>query len=302
MDMTRADLNLLRSLAVLIEEGNVTRAAARLGVSQPALSAQLARLRDMFGDPLLVPSETGRGMVPTPRALDLRGPLDGMLADVGRILAPAAGFDPTTAERNFTIAASDNGTVVLGMSLFEDLTRRGIGGIHLAFRPLDRTRLRDQVEAGEVDLVLTLMDDVPPGLKTRAVLVDRQVVIQRKGHPRGTGQLDLRQYCAYKHVIMSTEGRWRTTLDDHIGELGHTREVALSVPQFMLAVLAVAGSDLLAMIPARLAEHFTDRVDVFDIPFKPAGFALQAAWHPRNHADPAHIWLRETVAGLVARG
>lgn len=300
MDMNRVDLNLLRSLAVLIEEANVTRAAQRLGLSQPALSAQLARLRDLFDDPLLVPSETGRGMVGTPRAAALRGPLEALLSQVNRVLAPADRFDPATATRAFTIAASDNSTVVLGLALFEELTRAGHDGIHLSFRPLGGARLREEVERGEVDLVLAHIANVPPGLKTRAVLEDKQVMIQRKGHPRGTGPLTLEQYCRYKHVITSPDGQWRTELDELIEAKGLRREVALSVHQFMLAMLATAGSDLLSMFPGRLARRFSDLVDVCEVPFQPAEFALQAAWHPRLQADPANIWLRETVARVAA--
>lgn len=300
-DANRADLNLLRALAVLIEEGNVTRAAARLGVSQPAMSAQLARLRDLFDDPLMVPSDTGRGMVPTPRAVALREPLDAVFAQVNTVLEAPEAFDPMRARRAFTIAASDNGTVVLGMALFAELAQMGATGIHLAFVPLDRTRLRGQFEAGEVDMMIALLDVVPQGLKTRVLTGDRQVIVQRKGHPRGTGPFDLAQYCRWPHVIIATDGAWRTVVDDELDAANAKREVALTVPQFMLALNAVSESDLFALIPARLAKRFSDRVDMFDLPFPSKPFSLQAAWHPRSHTDPGHRWLRETLGRVAGR-
>ncbi|WP_298493884.1 LysR family transcriptional regulator [uncultured Maritimibacter sp.] len=299
--MIRADLNLLRSLSILIEEGNVTRAAARLGISQPALSAQLVRLRDLFGDPLLVPSETGRGMLPTPRALELRLPLEGVLSDVEALLARAPAFDPRRADRRFTIAASDNGTTVLGLELLADLARQGIEGIKLAFVPLNARSLRADVEAGEIDLVIAHLDDVPAGLRTRAVLDDRQHLVQRRDHPRGTGPVTLADYCRWRHVLVTTEGRMRTAVDDHIEAQGYRRDIALTVPQYILAVLAVAQSDMFALVPARLAERFTDRVDGFDIPFRPSGFSLQLAWHSRNQTDGGHQWLRDRIVEIAAR-
>ena len=134
IDFKGADLNLLVSLDALIEEGNVTKAAARLNVSQPALSAQLARLRELFQDPLLVPSRTGRGMIPTARALKLRGPLHAALKDLETVIKRPPAFDPLTANRSFAIAASDNATVVLGIGLIERVRKLAGPGVRVSDR------------------------------------------------------------------------------------------------------------------------------------------------------------------------
>ena len=140
------DLNLLVSLDALIEEPNVTRASARLGISQPALSAQLARLRVLFRDPLLVPSETGRGMIPTARALELQAPLHSALNDLETVVRRPPAFDPLTAERVFAIAASDNATVVLGLGLIERLRASAGPSVRISFRNSDADQIAAQLE------------------------------------------------------------------------------------------------------------------------------------------------------------
>lgn len=152
-DMKAIDLNLLRSLDMLIEEANVTHAAARLGVTQPGLSAQLARLRVIFGDPLLVPSEKGRGMLPTSRALALRAPLHAALKDLEAVVRTPAHFDPQTDARTFAIATSDNAAVVLGLPLVERLRIAAGPGIRLSFQTAG-AHVAERLERGEIDLLI----------------------------------------------------------------------------------------------------------------------------------------------------
>lgn len=181
------DLNLLTSLDMLIEEANVTRAAERLGLSQPALSAQLARLRGIFGDPLLIPSETGRGMIPTARALALRDPLRAALKDLETVVQKPADFDPHRDERTFTIAASDLATMVVGFPLVERLREISATAIRIGFRSLSSGIAASAVlERGDADLVIGAGQRLPETLKARKLFDERYVVIQRKHHPRGT--------------------------------------------------------------------------------------------------------------------
>lgn len=296
MDMRGIDLNLLASLDVLIEEANVTRAAARLGISQPALSAQLARLRDAFGDPLLVPSETGRGMLPTTRALALRDPLHAALKDLETVIRRPARFDPMRDTRRFAIAASDNATIVLGLTLIERLRAVAGPGIRVSFQNALGEAVGTQLERGDIDLMIGSERMVQPAMKARKLIDESYVMVQRKGHPRGAGPLDLVAYCALDHVLVSTSGgSFHGFIDEQLEPLGYRRNVALSVHQFILAPMVVEHTDFVSTLPERLARRFADRVDLFDLPFKAQGFSLYAAWHPRSHADPAHQWLRRQL-------
>jgi DNA-binding transcriptional LysR family regulator len=206
IDLQGTDLNLLVSLDVLIEEANVTRAAARLNISQPALSAQLTRLRDLFRDPLLVPSTTGRGMIPTARALQLRGPLHVALKDLETVVKRPPAFDPLTAERVFAIAASDHLTAVLGTRLIERVHKVAAPGVRVSFRTPNPDLIAAQLERGQVDLLIANQRNVPSEMKSCTLYEDRHVMAQRKGHPRGTQPLDLDTYCGLSHVLVSHSG------------------------------------------------------------------------------------------------
>lgn len=302
MDDKAIDLNLLASLDVLIEEANVTRAAARLGLSQPALSAQLARLRDFFGDPLLVPSDTGRGMVPTVRALELRDPLHTALKDLETIVRRSSRFDPMSDARTFAIAASDYAAIVLGLGLVERLRAVAGPGIRIRFLSLHAVQLDNRSDLGDVDILIGPDGSVTGMMKARKLFDERFVVIQRKGHPRGTGALDLDGYCALEHVLVSPiDGSLHGFIDEQLEALGYRRTVVLSVHQFMLAPMMIERTDFVSTLPERLALRFADRVDLFELPFRASAFSLFAAWHLRSHADPAHVWLRGQLTA-VAKG
>ncbi|WP_259781553.1 LysR family transcriptional regulator [Aestuariispira ectoiniformans] len=296
MDIKGIDLNLLVSLDVLIEEANVTRAAARLGISQPALSSQLARLRDLFGDPLLVPSETGRGMLPTTRALDLRDPLHAALKDIETVVRRPPGFDPMTDDRVFNIAASDNSTITLGVFLVERLRDIAGPGIRIAFQTARADLVAAQLERGDVDILIGSRHMVPPTMKARKLFDENYVMVQRKGHPRGTGALDLDSYCALDHVLVSTSGgSFRGTIDEQLEAFGRKRNVVLSVHQFVLAPIVVERTDYVSTLPERLVRCRAARLDSFELPFIAKGYSIYAAWHPRSQADPAHNWLRQQL-------
>ena len=300
LDMKGVDLNLLVSLDVLIEEANVTRAAAQLGVSQPGLSAQLARLRDLFGDPLLVPSESGRGMLPTSRALELKGPLHAALKDLETVVRHPPRFDPKVDSRTFAIAASDNATIVLGLPLMERLRDEAGSGVRIAFQAARSDVVATQLERGEVDILIGSERMVPPAMKARKLIDEMYVMVQRRGHPRGTAPLDLDSYCSLQHVLVSTSGGSLTGfIDEQMEKFGRERQVVLSVHQFILAPMIVETTDYVSTLPKRLAQRFADRLDMFELPFKAEGFKLFAAWHPRVQADPANAWLRRELIEIA---
>ncbi|WNL46026.1 LysR family transcriptional regulator [Dyella sp. BiH032] len=301
VDLRGIDLNLLVTLDMLLAERNVTRAATRLHLTQPAVSTQLARLRRVFGDPLLIPAESGRGMVPSAYALAMAEPLRAALKDLESVLRYRAGFDPREAKRRFVIAASDNATSVLGIRLMEALSREAGPGVAVAFVVPELQRIAAQLESGEVDLLLGSERMVPSAMKARKLYDERFVLAQRKGHPRGARPPTLPGYCALRHVLVSTSGgSFHGFMDEHLEALGRKRDVVASVQSFAMAVELLCATDCVATLPARLAMRHADRLDSFRLPFKAHGFTLSAAWHPRNHADPGLRWLLERVSGAVA--
>jgi len=302
IDLRDIDLNLLVSLDALLAESNVTRAAERLHLTQPAVSTQLARLRQIFGDPLLLPAETGRGMTRTARALELMTPLHAALKNLEAVVRHQPAFDPLTDTRRFVIAAHDNATVVLGMRLMERLPTSAGPGVRVAFVIGDQPTAASRLESGEIDLLLGSDRMIPPSMKARKLYDEHFVFVQRKGHPRGTAPLDLDAYCALDHVLVSTSGgSFHGFMDEHLDELGRERRVALSVQHFTLVPELLSKTDYVSTLPSRFAARYLDQLDIFALPFDARGFTLYAAWHPRNQADPALVWLRETLAELAAQ-
>lgn len=300
MDTHRIDLNLLASLDVLLEEANVTRAARRLKLSQPALSAQLARLRDLFGDPLLLPAETGRGMTLTARAVGLRDPLRVALRDLDRVVTHEPDFDPAQSTRAFQIALSDNGVAILGVDLVAWIAAHAGPGIRVAFRPVVPARIGALMENGEVDLLISIDSLIPPAMKARVLLEDRYLMAQRKGHPRGPARPDLDAYCALHHVLVSLDGGgFHGFMDDYLQRLGRRRQVAVSVPQYHLMPDILEATDYVGVMPSRLVRRFAGRLDAFELPIPTHDISLYASWHPRMQADAAHQWLRERVAAIA---
>ncbi|MCX4144464.1 MULTISPECIES: LysR family transcriptional regulator [Paraburkholderia] len=302
IDLRGIDLNLLVSLDALLAESNVTRAAERLHLTQPAVSTQLSRLRQIFGDPLLLPAETGRGMTRTARALELMEPLHAALKNLEAVVRHQPAFDPHTDTRRFVIAAHDNATAVLGMRLMECLPASAGPGVRVAFVIGDQPTAASRLESGEIDLLLGSDRMIPPSMKVRKLYDEHFVFVQRKGHPRGDAPLDLDTYCALDHVLVSTSGgSFHGFMDEHLDELGRERRVALSLQHFALVPELLSKTDYVSTLPSRFAARYLDRLDTFALPFEARGFTLCAGWHPRNQADPALVWLREMLAELATQ-
>lgn len=300
LNFRSTDLALLVSLNVLLEEANVTRAAQRLNISQPALSAQLARLRELFQDPLLIPAENGRGMTLTAHAMELKAPLAIALAELDTVLHRRSGFDPKQAKRTFSIATSDNMLVTFGLDLISRIQTSAGEEVKVSFRNTSPEAIAGQLEQGDVDLLISSERLVPQSMKARPLLRDRYMVAQRKKHPRGLVQFTMDSYCALGHVLVSSSGgAFSGFVDDQLKSLGRERRVAVSVQAYSAVPLIIERTDLVCVLPSRFLMRFSDRLDILDPPFEIQELSLLAAWHPRNHADPSHIWLREQFSQIA---
>jgi DNA-binding transcriptional LysR family regulator len=300
MDLARVDLNLLLSLDALLTECNVTKAAARLHISQPALSAQLARLRDLFNDPLLLPAQSGRGMTPTARALALQGPLRTALMSVEGVLNIESTFNPLTDDRTFRIAVSDSALGVVGLPLIASLAARTGGNVRAVFSVPDPKRIAAHIEDGDIDLLIDSERIVPGALHAQLLFEEPFVMGQRKQHPRGRRRLKVDAYCALRHIVVSPERTHiRGDMDTYLERQGKQRNTVLSVPQFMMVPEILRTSDYVCTLPRMLLAPFSDIVDLFQLPFPAEPFRLVMGWHARNDRDPAIEWLRDQVSGIV---
>jgi DNA-binding transcriptional LysR family regulator len=301
MDISGHNLALMASLRTMLDERNITRAAARLGISQPALSAQLARLRDIFGDQLLTPSMSGKGMVLTPRGAELQEPLRQALQHIEDVVSKPSVFDAVRSDRTFSIGANDNASAMLGTRLIQRLRGNGSAGIRLAFRSVDLSRLMDQLESGAIDVALVSKTSLPKAMPHQALLEERFMMAQRKGHPRGSRPPTIKEYARLEHVIVSGDGGgFRGFIDDILKDKGFTRRVGVSVQFYSVVPLILQSTDLVCTLPARFLSRYSDTLRPLRLPFDARRFSLYATWHARFDKDPGHSWLRQQLAVCAA--
>lgn len=295
-NLRRLDLNLLVTLDALLSEHNVTRAAQRLNFSQPSVSVHLAKLRDIFGDPLLLPGP--RGMQPTARADALREPLRQALDAIEHVMSPASAFDPASADHTWRVAAFDYGESTILLPALNGL-RSAAPGTRLAVIEIEPSRIARQAEQGAIDLAFHTSEDAPPGLRRRALFTERYVLVGRADHPRLKRRPTLAQFCALDHVIVSPDGGgFHGITDQTLSEAGLKRRVVLSVPHFLFVMSVLANTDLVAMLPSRLVRD-TAALRVVEPPVEIPGYEMAMLWPERSHRDPAHQWLREFIASSV---
>ncbi|AOB31216.1 LysR family transcriptional regulator [Bordetella sp. H567] len=293
--LRRLDLNLLVTLDALLAEHNVTRAAERLHLAQPTVSVQLARLRDVFGDPLLLPGP--RGMRPTRRAEELREPLRRALEALGQAVAPSRPFDPAQATHTWRVMASDYAESTIVLAVLPGL-RAAAPGTRLAVHGMAPSLLARQAER-DLDLAFHIAEEAPPGLRSKLLFTERYVLAGRAGHPGLKRRPTLAQFCKLEHAIVSPDGGgFQGVTDTVLAEHGMTRRVALSVPHFLFLASALASTDLVAMVPARLVRG-NPALRVVEPPVALPGFDMLMLWHERVHRDPAHQWLRDHIARSV---
>lgn len=297
MNLRQLDLNLLVVLDALLRERSVSRAAVAVGLTQPATSNALNRLRVALGDPLF--TRTREGMTPTPRALALQGPLGDALNRVRTALERPAPFEPTTSERSFVIAASDHAQLLLFPALAKTLER--CPGLRIRVVPLPRDFPAQPLEAGELDLVVGIFnlapgDRVPTGLKRQLVVEEAYVVVARRDHPLFRGRLDLKRAAGYPRLHVAprggAEGARERAVKDPLQQ-----NIRVFTPHYLIAPWTLAATDLVAAIPERLARRFAEAfpLRIAPLPVTAPPVRVHQVWHPRAQEDPGHRWLRDEV-------
>lgn len=295
--MSRPDFNLLVTLDVLLAEGSVARAAQRLRLSPSAMSRTLARLREATGDPLLI--RAGRGLVPTPRALELRERVRQLVQDGAAVLRPAETLNLKQLVRTFTLRSSEGFVENFGSALIARVDQEA-PGVRLRFvqKPnKDSTPLRD----GTVDLETGVVEKTTaPELRVQALFKDRLIGVVRKGHPLSKGKITLSRYAAGRHICVSREGFERGPIDEALGPLGLEREIVTIVGGFSTALGLARASDLIATVPERHTGNLRAGMHSFPLPVSMPEFTVSLLWHPRLDADLAHRWLRGHVLDICA--
>ena len=290
--MSKPDLNLLITLEALLTEGSVAHAARRLRLSPSAMSRALARLRATVGDPLLV--RAGRGLVPTPRALELRETVGRLLEEVEAVFRPADKLDLRRLERTFTLRTSEGLVETFGPALIARLAEDA-PGVRLRFvqKPdKDSTPLRD----GSVDLETGVIGAATgPEMRTQMLFRDRFIGVVRQAHPLGSGEVTPSSYAAGGHISISRQGPERGRIDAALEPLGLDRQIVVSVAGFAAALALARASDLIATVPERHTAGLRRGMRSFPLPIVVPEITVSMLWHPRLDADPAHRWLRNCL-------
>lgn len=299
--MGSTDLRLLVSLDALLQESSVTAAARRVGLSTPAMSHALARARDRIGDPLLVRS--GRGMLLTPRALELKPLVHRVVADAQRVLEPARPFVARDVEQTFVVRASDYVLTVLGATV-DRILRDESPGVCLRFVPNtanDAAELRDRSS----DLAVGIYGALPQEMKQRQLLTDRFVCVVREGHPGIGKRFTLRSFVELLHLQVAPRGKPGGYVDDVLRERGLERTVARAVPYFVTALQLVAETDYVLTVSERIARRYESALGlrILKVPLELRPYALSLVWHPRVDGEDSHRFVRDVfvrAAGEVA--
>lgn len=294
----RYDLNLLPVFLTLMEERNVTRAAERLGITQPALSNALARLRDMLQDPLFIRERYG--MQPTQKAELLAPGIAAAVANLDELVLGQQGFDPAKAERLFTMAPNSYVEFVLVPGIVVRLRERA-PGIRLRLAPFGTDLAETGVISGATAMVLGRIVDPPDNLVVQHLMDDGLACVVRADHPQVNKRMSKKQYEQLKHVNVLPPGRLRAGLFQALERQGLRREVAVSVTHFLAIPELVAATDYCATLPQMICRHLArdPRLKVLPAPVDLGTFPVEMAWHVRYRHDPAHQWLRALVAEVA---
>lgn len=297
MKAAQLDLNLISVLDAILQTESVSRAAEVVGLSKPATSHALARLRTQIGDPVLV--RAGKDWRLTERALAMRDRVHEIAEGARGLLQAEPSFDPTTSAREFTIHLTDHMLALMGTGLGH-LVAREAPSVRLRFLPImqdDASPLR----AGLVDLALGVFPDLPPEFRTQSLFQERFACVVRKGHPRIDRTLTLKCFLEMKHVLVAPRGREGSVVDTALAERKLARKVTRFVPYFVVAMDLVSRSNCIVTISERLAREYAGRfkLRVLRPPLPLPTYTVCQVWHPRIDADPGHRWLRQRIVHVA---
>jgi DNA-binding transcriptional LysR family regulator len=298
--MDNIDLKLLKVFDAVHRCGSLSKAADRLGLSQPAVSQALARLRERFDDPLFV--RTPQGMEPTPHAIELLRLVVRAIAAIEDTMACHPVFDAARSRRLFRVGLTDIGQIVLLPQLLPHLRELAPQVQVEAFNISDQTP--SMLETGGIDLAIGFIAEFDARFYQQALFDERFVCLSRAGHPRIRDTMSLQAYVAEEHVVVTTSGTGHLVVDRTVERLKIERKVALRIPSFLALSTIVGSTDLLCTVPRRagliMARH--GEVSVFDPPFELPAYTVRQHWHERQQFDPGCQWLRRTVAALFGQG
>jgi DNA-binding transcriptional LysR family regulator len=300
MDIRAVDLNLLKAFDALMAERAVTRAAARIGLSQPAMSHALSRLRSLFADELFV--RTATRMEPTARAREIAPLIAAAIEHVEAALRLGAGFDPATSAATFTAGMAEYAEIALVGKLVCAFARNAPGAT-LRLLPASGTGIAEQLDRGVIDVAVAHVGNLPAHIDAAVLLRDPFVVIAREGHPVASRPLSLEAYAAQNHVLVSPRGSTTGALDRILVDFGLKRRIALLVATYLAVPAALAASDLVATVPRRVAGQIAATAAIAITPL-PIDFAMTVsmAWHRRAAGDPAQSWFRALLTDAAAAG
>ncbi len=300
-DLRRFDLNLLVAFDALIAERSVTAAARRLGVGQPAMSNALARLRDMFGDPLLC--RGADGMQPTGRALDLVEPVARVLADLRRdVFSSQTSFRPDRDERTFRVGCTDQAEVALMRDVLRTI-RATAPGVHLIARTVEMRLGAELLNTGAIDLAIGYFPQAEGDLELSALYHENLVCMFDAPACGVSGPLSLDDFADLPHVLVSLRGEPFGHLDDLLLAAGRRRAVVYTTPHFLAVPFLLHGLRAVASLPGRLARNcaHTAGLTTCPVPLPSNGYDVCMAWHRRSRANPAHVWLRGIISAVADR-
>lgn len=292
------DLNLLKTLHVLLQEHSVTRTAGRLALSQPAVSGMLARLRQYFGDEILV--RTPQGMVPTERAAALAEPLARIFGDINALLQPAA-FEPSELDTVFKAGIADDAFSAVAIPFIRRIVDACAEGENGIFHP-GREQMEEKLARGKLDAAVAAHVAAPDRLRHKVLYRERFVCAMRCGHPVLNETWDTDAFCRQSFVLGSFYGgSFAGAADETLAQTGLRREVAVSVQSFAQIPEILRQSDLLAVVPSHLVRG-QGGLAVRELPFAVREYSELLLWHERSHADPVQKWLRAQLAEAAAEG
>ena len=297
-NLSRLDLNLLVAFDALLTERSVTRAAARVGLGQSAMSHNLARLRILFGDELL--TRSAEGMRPTPRAMALADPVRMTLSQIQSTVLQREAFDPATADRVFRIGLADSIEVAVIPTLIERL-QNSAPGVSLRLRSTNRSSILEDLDTGALDLGIGVFDEGQTHHKRRQLYTDSFLCLFSAGQLKLAPPISLNDYLRWPHVLTSLADDSRGAVDEALAKHNLSRSIVMTTPGFLAVPFVVRRARVFTTMPSRLARYFAETFGLVTspVPIDLPSFTISLLWHASFNQDPGHLWLRQTVAGLV---